>query len=163
MWQQAFSRAPRVYHYGVADKQRYGLEALRDVRRIDESTEQQAVALHAEARRAAQQRADDAQALVVAQTHLAATFAAGQQSRLHAGAPAQLVNLAMHTAARHRQRLRVLEADAARLMAGAQGQDRQLDAAQQQLRQARAARALLDKHFAAWRARRAKQQENREP
>ncbi len=147
----------------MVDKQRYGLEALRDVRRIDESTEQQAVAMHAEAMRAAQQRADAAQVRVAAQVQVAATTAAAQQNRLISGAPAHLAVLAMHTAARYRQRLRLLQADAERLAAVARGQDLQFDGAQQQLRQARAARALLDKHFAAWRARRAKQQETREP
>lgn len=163
MWQQAVSRARRVYHYGVADKQRYGLEALRDVRRIDESTEQQAVAAQADAMRAAQQRADVAQARVDAQAHAAAQTQHAQQARLLQGAPAHLAVLAMHTAARQRQRLQVLAQEADRLAAMARGQDEQFDTAQQQLRQARAARALLDRHFAAWRARRAKQQGNREP
>ena len=145
-----------MYHYGVADKQRYGLEALRDVRRIDESTEQQAVAEHADAMRAAQLRADDAQARVEALAQTTVNAQAAAQIRLCVGAPAQLAVLAMHTAARHRQRLAALADDAARLAAVARGQDQQFDVAQQKLRQARAARALLDRHFAAWRARRAK-------
>ncbi len=152
-----------MYHYGVGDNQRYGLEALRDVRRIDESTEQQAVAAQAEAMRAAQQRADAAQARVDAQAQVAAQTHDAQHTRLMQGAPAHLAVLAMHAAARQRQRLRVLAQDADRLAAVARGQDVQFDTAQQQLRQARAARALLDRHFAAWRARRAKHQGNREP
>ncbi|MBP9086986.1 MAG: hypothetical protein KBG15_12770 [Kofleriaceae bacterium] len=130
---------------------------------MDESTEQQAVAGQADAMRAAQHRADDARARVVGYAQAAAQADGAQQTRLREGAPAQLAALAMHAAARHRQRLRVLELDADRLAAAARGQDLQFDAAQQQLRQARAARALLDRHFAAWRARRAKQQANREP
>lgn len=147
----------------MADKQRYGLEALRDVRRIDESTEQQAVAVHADALRAAQLRAADARARVEAQTQTTAKAQGAAQTQLMVGAPAQLAALAMHTAARHRQRLHALTADSDRLAAVACGQDQQFDVAQQKLRQAQAARALLDRHFAAWRARRAKQQENREP
>ncbi len=152
-----------MYHYGVADTQRYGLEALRDVRRIDESTEQQEVASQAEAMRAAQQRADAAQARVDAQAQVVAQRQDAQHTRLMQGASAHLTVLAMHAAARQRQRLRVLAQDADRLAAVARGQDVQFDTAQQQLRQARAARALLDRHFAAWRARRAKHQGNREP
>ena len=147
----------------MADTQRYGLEALRDVRRIDESTEQQEVASQAEAMRAAQQRADAAQARVDAQAQVVAQRQDAQHTRLMQGASAHLTVLAMHAATRARRRMRILAQDADRLAAVARGQDMQFDTAQQQLRQARAARALLDRHFAAWRVRRAKQQGNREP
>ncbi len=146
----------------MVDKQRYGLEALRDVRRVEESTEQQSVAAQASVLRAAQQRADVAAAQVAAQQEAAAEVLQKATARLQAGASAQLASLAGTAAARQRRRLQQLQQDADRLAGLARGEDAKFDAAQQQLRTARIQRELLEKHFAAWRARRAKQQANRE-
>ena len=146
----------------MVDKQRYGLEALRDVRRVEESTEQQTVAAQASVLRAAQQRAEAAAADVAAQQAAAALVLQNATAQLQTGASAQLATLAGNSAARHRRRLLQLQQDAARLAGLARGEDAKFDAAQQQLRAARIQRELLEKHFAAWRARRAKQLSNRE-
>jgi hypothetical protein len=150
-----------VYHQQVADKQRYSLEPLRQVRANEVWSQRQQVAQQADVTQGAAALAlaaiEKRQQAVEAREQASQTAA----SKLAHGSPAWTVMLANNRDVRHRREVARAELDAQRQTTIASGEESKFDAARAKLTTARVQRELLQRHFLAWRARRAKRDNNR--